>query len=159
MGFSGFRGLSGEQGLDFRRGNETVLPGLEPRQIEASEGDPRQLQNEIPERIEESANFPVPAFREGDPVPCVGLSYPLEFQFDRLHGPSIQTDLARTEPFEVRFGHDALDLGEIGSPYCEAGVEESLGQVAVVGQEQSSFGLKVQPSDVNQRSDGRKKLA
>jgi hypothetical protein len=110
------------------------------------------------QRVEKSADFAVSAFGQGNPIPGVCLGQTFLFQFQRLDRTSIQTDFSGTEPVEMLRFDDSLDLHKVGPGDFVAGMENALGEVPVVCQEENPFRLDIQSPDMDQGIDLRKKV-
>jgi|UniRef100_A0A2I2MJ30 hypothetical protein len=110
------------------------------------------------QRIKKSADFAVSAFGQRNPVPGVCLGQTFLFQFQRLDRTSIQADFSGTKPVEMLRCDDSLDLHKIGPGNFVAWMENPLGQVPVVRQEENSLRLDIQSADMDQGIDPWEKV-
>ncbi len=148
----------GEQKIDFFRRHQTVFSWLQSGKVQISESNPGQFQYKIVQRVKQPADFPVPPFRQGNPVPGVRLGQSFLFEFKRLDRSPVETDFSRFQAFQMGGRKNPLDFDKIGPGHFITGVENPLSQISVVGQEEDSFRLDVEPPHMDQGVDLGKEL-
>jgi hypothetical protein len=61
---------------------------------------------------------------------------------------------SRAEAEEGGLGGDALDLDEVGSGVCVAGVGEAVREGAVIGEDEEALAVAIEPADGVDAGDG-----
>jgi len=167
IGTAGYRGSgglflfptgAGEKKVDFFRTHQAVFTWFQSGKVQISESNPGQFQHKIVQRIKQPAYFPVPPFRQSNPVPGVRLGQSFLFEFKGLDRSPVQPDFSRFQAFQMCGRKNPLDFDKIGPWHFITGVENPLSQIPVVRQEKDSFRLDVEPSDMDQRVDLGKEI-
>ena len=142
-----------EKGSEFGGGHSPVLSGVKPGQSQGTEGGSHQFQDKVVQGFKKTADLPVAAFGQGDPVPGVGVRIPFRNKFHRDNRPAVKADIPPGDAFEMGRRDSSLDLDQISPWNRIARVEDPLGEIAVVGQEQCTLGLEVETAHMEQGFD------
>src|SRR5690606_11323787 len=119
-----------------------------PRQREGAIAQAHEPAHPSPDRLEEPPHLAVAPFAQAHPVPAVG-PFPAALDgVDALEGgPAIGELDAGLQLRELAFSDISLDPGQVLAFYAIAGMHESIGHLARVGEEKEPGGVNVQPPD------------
>src|SRR5262245_57075415 len=120
---------------------------LQPRIADRTDRDALELIDWVADRVEHVANLPVPSFVDGDVDGRVTIAATRQQAYDACgHALSLDGDAAR-EPVEIVRVRNAQHPRLVNPGNAVPRVRQSRGEVAVIGQDQEPFGIKVQTAD------------
>lgn len=143
--------LAFEELANFRRRDRPVFSRVKSGKGQRSKRRSDELQDKIVEGFEESSDFAVPTFCQGDPIPGIRFRIAFGNKLQRANWTSVKFYVPGGDPFDMGWTDPPLDFDEIGSGNGISRMKNALGEVSVIGEEKSPFGLKVKASDMEKR--------
>ena len=101
----------------------------------------------MPTSLDHAVDLAVLTFRQHDFVPGVGVGAADDFDGRRLGSVAVGQPDALVEATQKVLINRTLDLHSVDARHVALGIEERLGELAVVRKEQEAFGVPVEPTD------------
>lgn len=132
--------------MDLRRRQATERAGLQPPEHKRTDCGANEARDVMTKRREHPSHLAVPPFSDRDLDEARDRAS-IEQPNGRRLGRALLELHAAGEQLERPRRNGSPDLGDVGLGHFEAGMREVQGEVAVVREEQRSFGVDVEAAD------------